>query len=65
MAEASYKKAPLVEGYFKHVTWPKDFTLVVDNFLIKYSHNEDLQHLHKAVGKYYKFKVDVEAKQYV
>ena len=65
LAEAGYQKAGLVEGYFKHDTHNIDFTLVVDDFLIKYVNDDNLQHLREAVGKYYKFKVDLEAKQYV
>ena len=65
LAEAGYKKAALVEGYFKHETRDIDFTLVVDDFLIRYQNKEDLEHLQQAIGKYYKLKVDLEAKQYV
>ena len=65
LSEAGYTKAPLVEGYFRHETRQIDFTLVVDDFLIKYTKDEDLQHLRDAINKYYKFKVDLEAKQYV
>ena len=65
LAEAGYHKASLVEGYFRHEHRPIDFTLVVDDFLIKYERSEDLEHLQAAVGKYYKFKVDTDAKQYV
>ena len=65
LAEAGYHKSGHVEGYFKHETRAIDFTLVVDDFLIKYTKDEDLDHLRNAVGKYYKFKVDPDAKQYV
>ena len=65
LAKEGYKKAPLVEGYFTHHTRPISFTLVVDDFLIKYTNEEDLKHLEDTIGHYYKLKVDVEAKQYV
>ena len=65
LAEVVYEKAPLVEGDFKYETRQIDFTLIIDDFLIKYFHNEDLEHLCKALGKYSKFNVDVKAKQYV
>ena len=65
MAEAGYRKHDLVEGYFRHETRDIDFTLVVDDFLIRYSNDADLAHLTQAIEKYYTFKVDVEAKQYV
>ena len=64
LAEAGYTKT-MVEGYFRHDSRAIDFTLVVDDFLIKYTRDEDLQHLRDAIGKYYTFKVDEQAKQYV
>ena len=38
---------------------------MVDDFLIKYIEDVDLQHFRDAVGEYYKLKVDLKAKQYV
>jgi hypothetical protein len=64
LTTAGYHKT-LVEGYFRHETRDIDFTLVVDDFLIKYTQDEDLEHLRKAIGDHYTFKVDLEAKQYV
>ena len=53
LADAGYVKAPLVEGYFRHKTRPIDFTLVVDDFLIKYTNDEDLEHLRTTISKHY------------
>ena len=64
LAEFGYRKT-LIEGYFVHETRDISFTLVVDDFLIKYQNKEDLTHLQDAIGKYYTLKVDLEAKQYV
>lgn len=64
LAKVGYMKT-LIEGYFQHETRDIDFTLVVGDFLIKYTHDEDLKHLRKAIGDHYTFKVDLEAKQYV
>ena len=61
LAEAGYKKT-MIEGYFQHKT--RDM-LVVDDFLIKYTLEEDLWHLPDTIKAHYKFKVDLEAKQYV
>ena len=65
LAESGYHKTGMVEGYFRHKTRPIDFTLVVDDFLIKYKNDEDLKHLSDTIEKHYKFKVDTDAKQYV
>ena len=65
LAAGGYKKAALVEGYFYHETRSISFTLVVDDFLIKYVKDEDLAHLRATIDAHYTFKVDEEAKQYV
>ena len=65
LSDSGYKKADLVEGYFAHETRDINFTLVVDDFLIKYTKDEDLQHLRDAIGQHYTLKVDTDAKQYV
>ena len=61
---AGYVKT-LVEGYFRHESRDIDFTLVVDDFLIRYTRDEDLEHLNEAISDHYTFKVDMESKQYV
>ena len=65
LSSAGYVKVPLVEGYFRHETRNIDFCLVVDDFLIRYNNDEDLEHLCAAVRQHYKFKVDEEAQQFV
>ena len=65
LAAGGYKKAALVEGYFYHETRNISFTLVVDDFLIKYERDEDLQHLQATIEAHYKLKIDPEATQYV
>ena len=54
------------EGLFKHATRDIAFTLVVDDFAIKYTNKADADHLITCIRKRYKkFKVDWEAKQYI
>jgi len=65
LAESGYKKADILEGFFYHETRDISFTLVVDDFLIKYKDKADLEHLEAALGKYYTLKVDTDCKQYV
>eukprot|EP00536_Pseudo-nitzschia_multiseries_P018927 jgi/Psemu1/58057/gm1.58057_g len=60
-----YKKAPHTEGLFLHDERDINFTLVVDDFGIKYTRQEDVDHLVAAVGAKYTFKVDWSGKQYV
>ena len=65
LAAAGYHKTGLVEGYFKHEDRNISFTLVVDDFLIKYVNDTDLNHLITTMRAGYAFKVDADAKQYV
>ena len=44
-----YERAAQTEGFFKHHTRDITFTLVVDNFGIKYTKQADVDHLIKAV----------------
>ena len=60
-----YEKLPFTEGLFKHKTRDIAFSLVVDDFAIKYVRKEDADHLIKCMNAKYPFKVDWEAKQYV
>ena len=60
-----YHKAPRTEGLFLHDTRDISFTLVVDDFGIKYTKQEDVDHLIEAVRKKYPFKIDWEGKQYI
>ena len=60
-----YERMARTEGLFKHKTRDITFTLVVDDFGIKYTQQADVDHLIAAVRDKYPFKVDWEAKQYV
>ena len=60
-----YMKARRTEGLFKHHTRDISFTLVVDDFGIKYKEKSDVEHLIQCLEKKYTMKVDYEAKQYV
>eukprot|EP00536_Pseudo-nitzschia_multiseries_P019568 jgi/Psemu1/61559/gm1.61559_g len=52
-----YRKAPHTEGLFLHDDRDINFTLVVDDFGIKYTQQEDVDHLVAAVSAKYTFKV--------
>ena len=60
-----YVQADKIDGFFKHITRDISFTLVVDDFGIKYFNNDDVQHLIKIMQEKYTFKVYFNAKQYI
>ena len=60
-----YIRSGTTDGLFKHRTRNISFTLMVDNFGIKYKWKEDLDHLINIMRSKYTFKVDLEAKQYI
>ena len=64
LAEDGYFELPHTPGLFKHATRPVQFTLVVDDFGIKYSGKENLDHLLNSVRKHYEISVDEEGSLY-
>ena len=60
-----YVRAGYTDGLFKHTTRDISFTLVVDDFGIKYVKQEDVDHLVSIMRQKYTFKVDFDAKQYI
>ncbi len=62
LAKDGYSQSQITPGLWKHESRPTIFTLVVDNFAIKYVTDEDAHHLINAVKKIYKCAVDWEAK---
>jgi hypothetical protein len=65
LAKYSYSKAKRTDGLFLHKTRYLSFTLVVDDFGIKYTNKDDVNHLIAAVRDKYPLKVDWDVKQYV
>ena len=63
LAEAGHKKHGLAEGRFRHNTRDIDFTLAVDDFLIRCTKEANLAHLTQAIEKCCTLKVNPEAKQ--
>ena len=60
-----YVRAGKTDGLFTHITRNISFTLVVDDFGIKYTNEADVHHLIKIMNEKYTFKVDFDAKQYI
>ena len=59
-----YTECPHTPGFWKHPTKPLLFTLVVDNFGVKYTNKDDPQHLINVLKKYYPVKIDWIGKLY-
>jgi hypothetical protein len=49
-----YRQSKLVPGFWKHNTGPIQFTLVVNNFGVKYISDEQAQNLKNALKEHYK-----------
>ena len=65
LEQHGYIKAKWTEGLFFHRSRDISFTLVVDDFGIKYTDPKDLQHLATIMRIKYPFKIDEQAKQYI
>ena len=59
-----YKPAPITPGLWWHQTFPLQFSLVVDDFGIKYERQEDITHLLDALKTIYKISDDWDKKLY-
>jgi hypothetical protein len=60
-----YYESAHTPGLWRHVTRPIQFTLVVDDFGIKYSRKEDVDHLIKCLRKKYELSEDWEGEFYI
>ena len=60
LAKYGYTPCPLTPGLWKHATRPISFTLVVDDFGVKYVGQEHLTHLINALKDAYEVTVDMQ-----
>eukprot|EP00957_Ditylum_brightwellii_P043415 3291629-Ditylum_brightwellii.AAC.1 len=58
LANHGYRKVKHTPGLWKHDTRPVTFTLVVDDFGIKFVGNEHINHLIKVLKHYYTIEID-------
>jgi len=65
LAKLGYHQSQIVPGLWTHETRDISFTLVVDDFAIKYTKKEDAQHLINAIQKDYNITADWEAHKYI
>eukprot|EP00957_Ditylum_brightwellii_P115578 8815493-Ditylum_brightwellii.AAC.1 len=64
LAKYNYREAPYTPGLSKHTTNGNTFTLVVDDFGVKYIGTENIEHLMSALKTYYTVKVDIKGSKY-
>jgi len=65
LAKHGYYEAPMTPCLFLHKTNNIAFTLVVDDFGVKYKHKHELQHFLNALKEVYQYKVDMDGKRYL
>jgi hypothetical protein len=54
-------QSKIINGFWKQKTRPTCFTLIIDDFAMKYVNDEDAEHLINAIKKYYPMRVDKKA----
>ncbi len=64
LAPHGYYECKQTPGLWKHSTRPITFTLVVDNFGVKYTRKEDIDHLIKAIKEKYELTEDWDGDLY-
>jgi hypothetical protein len=65
LAKVGYHQSKIIPGLWTHKTRKICFTLVVENFAIKYTKLEDAQHLINALKEDYNITVDWDATKYI
>ncbi len=63
--EHGYRQSKLIPRLWAHDTWPIQFTLVVDDFGVKYVGKEHALHLHKVLEAHYKLACDWIGQRYI
>ena len=64
LAPHGYYEVEHTPGLWRHETRDIAFTLVVDDFGIKYTNKADAEHLYNCIAEHYKVKADWEGKMY-
>jgi len=64
LKEHGYSQSKTTPGLWKHKWRPIIFSLVVDDFGVKYVGEEHAQHLLKTIKKYYQWSVEKEGERY-
>jgi hypothetical protein len=58
-------QSKIIPGFWTHKTRPISFTMVVDDFTIKYTNEADVTHLIEALKRDYTITVNREATKYI
>ncbi len=65
LVKHGYMQSKILHGLWKHQTRPTCFTLVVDNFVVKYTNEQDAEHLINTLKQYNNITIDWEATKYI
>ena len=65
IAKAGHLPSQHIAGLFVHQTRPISFTLVIDDFGVKYVNKADALHLKKPISNYYQMKSGWKGDQYI
>jgi len=60
-----YTQRKIIPGFWKHATRPICFTLVVDDFTVKYTRERDAKHLISVLKENYEITIDQTATKYI
>jgi hypothetical protein len=63
--KARYRQSKITSGYWRHDWHPISFTLVVNDFGVKYIKKEDVEHLASVIKQDYEIDIDWEGTQYL
>jgi hypothetical protein len=63
--KAGYRQSKITPGYWRHDWRPISFTLVVDDFGMKYTNKDDVEHLMNILKQDYKIDTDYEGTRYL
>ena len=65
LAKVGYYQSKIIPGLWMHITKKTCFTLVVDDFAIKYTNLDNAKHLIDALKKDYVITIDWNATKYI
>lgn len=65
LKEFGYTQSKIIHGLWTHATRPTTFTLVVDDFGVKYTNIGDANHLINALEKFYEITIDWTGSKYI
>jgi len=65
LGKHGYSQSAIIPGLWKHAAKPICFTLVVDDFAVKYTREQDAKHLISALKENYEITIDKTAMKYI